>query len=204
MINELDFRKQFGQNLSRLRKQNTMTQFQLAEKINYSDKAVSKWERGESIPDAYTLYTIAELFSVSINELLGQNREAEKSSPEKVQKNASAKTTFVPLISALGVFSLGSIIFFILKNIGATSQYAFLAFLYTVPAAAVVMTVFSSLWWKLKYQCMCVSALIWSTGLAVYFTFMTENFKYIFIPCALLECVCILVYVFVYFMFRKK
>ena len=56
-----------AKNITELRKQHGMTQLQLAEKLNYSDKAVSKWERGESVPDVAVLVEIAELFSVRLD-----------------------------------------------------------------------------------------------------------------------------------------
>ena len=59
-----------GSNIAAYRKRAGLTQAGLAEKLNYSDKAVSKWERGESIPDVLTLMQLAELFEISVNDLL--------------------------------------------------------------------------------------------------------------------------------------
>ena len=67
----------FAQNLISLRKQMKLTQIELAEKINYSDKAVSKWERGESIPDVTVLMTIASLFGVTLDFLVTEHAEPE-------------------------------------------------------------------------------------------------------------------------------
>ena len=60
-----DVKITFAQNLISLRKQMKLTQIELAEKLNYSDKAVSKWERGESIPDVTVLMDIAKTFGVT-------------------------------------------------------------------------------------------------------------------------------------------
>ena len=59
-----------GKNIAAYRKQAGLTQAGLAEKLNYSDKAVSKWERGESIPDVITLAQLAEQFEITVNELV--------------------------------------------------------------------------------------------------------------------------------------
>ena len=59
-----------ARNIVDLRRKNGMTQLELAEKLNYTDKAVSKWERGESIPDVAVLKTIADLFGVTVDYLL--------------------------------------------------------------------------------------------------------------------------------------
>ena len=56
-----------SKNIIYLRKLNQMTQFELGKKLNYSDKAISKWERGEAIPDAYILKQMSELFHVSVD-----------------------------------------------------------------------------------------------------------------------------------------
>ena len=61
---------QLGANIASYRKRQRLTQAALAEKINYSDKAVSKWERGESIPDLPTIVLLAELFEVKVDDLL--------------------------------------------------------------------------------------------------------------------------------------
>ena len=68
-MEELRFKELVAQNLIKYRKANHLTQLDVAEKLNYSDKAVSKWERGESIPDVYTLQAIAHLYGVSIDAL---------------------------------------------------------------------------------------------------------------------------------------
>ena len=63
-------KKTIGKFIAVLRKANGLTQAELAEKINYSDKSVSKWESGNGIPDVYTLMQIAELFGVTLNDLV--------------------------------------------------------------------------------------------------------------------------------------
>ena len=59
-----------ARNITDLRRKNNMTQAELAEKLNYSDKAVSKWERGESLPDVTVLKCIADTFRVTVDYLL--------------------------------------------------------------------------------------------------------------------------------------
>ena len=64
-----------AQNIAELRRNNNMTQIELAEKLNYSDKAISKWERGESIPDVAVLKNIADIFLVSVDYLLEETHK---------------------------------------------------------------------------------------------------------------------------------
>ena len=56
-----------SQNLLRLRKENNLTQAELAKRINYSDKAISRWEAGEVVPDLETIYALSEVFDVPIS-----------------------------------------------------------------------------------------------------------------------------------------
>lgn len=64
----------FGMKISKLRKEKNMTQEELAEKVNISAQAVSKWENDISLPDISVLPTLADLFNVSIDELLGRDK----------------------------------------------------------------------------------------------------------------------------------
>ena len=59
-----------AKNIHELRKKNNMTQLELAEKLNYSDKTVSKWEKGENSPDITFLVEIANIFGVSLDYLV--------------------------------------------------------------------------------------------------------------------------------------
>ena len=201
MINEIDFRKQFGAKLHSLRKQKRLTQSELALNLNYSDKAVSKWVRGESVPDTYTVYKIASFFGVSVDELFSDSLEI-KVDPTRDNKTKSVQL-FVPLISMFGVFFLASIAFFIMKLVPSWSEFAYYPLIYSVPLASIVMIVFSAIWWNLVLKCVCVSALIWSGAVAIYFSVPIESMKYIFIICLVLQAVCVLSFLFRHF-FTKK
>ena len=71
-------REIIAENISALRKSAKLTQAELAEKLNYSDKAISKWERGDSIPDVIVLAELAELFSVTVDYFLHEHEKCEK------------------------------------------------------------------------------------------------------------------------------
>ena len=85
-----EIKNNFSKNLSRLRKDNGLTQLALAEKLNYSDKAISKWERGEGLPDAYVLSKMSELFGVTVDYMLtphsDQNKKVETKPIKKAKK----------------------------------------------------------------------------------------------------------------------
>ncbi len=86
-----DLKEIFAKNLSDLRVRNKWTQLELGEKLNYSDKTVSKWERGESIPDASVLKQIAELFGITLDEFLTDHSAEENYWDKKEEEEQAAK-----------------------------------------------------------------------------------------------------------------
>lgn len=94
-------------NITELRKKNGMTQSELAKFLNYSDKSVSKWERGDGIPDVVVLQKIAELFGVTLNDLL----KGEISVKKSTSKPSTVNRIIIPLLSASLSFFVASIVF---------------------------------------------------------------------------------------------
>ena len=209
MLNEDEIKKIFGQRLTEARKACGITQLSLAEKLNYSDKAVSKWERGESVPDVCTLLRLAEYFGVSVDYLLGKDEQpVEKNETGCCEKNTkkleTVLHTFIPLLSVICAFFVASLAFFVLKNLNVWNGWEPLAFLYGAAASAVVLVVFSHMWWKIPLRCISVSLLIWLLGLSAYFTVPLSEFKYIFLPCAILQAACIISYIFFWLIKKNR
>ena len=78
--------KKFGVFLAQIRKEKKMTQAQLAEKINVTDKAVSRWERGLGFPDITTLEPLADALGVSLLELMRGEKSADEIPKEQYSK----------------------------------------------------------------------------------------------------------------------
>ena len=70
-------KKTLGMMIASLRKENGMTQLELAEKMGVTDKAVSKWERDLSCPDINSIPKLAEIFGISVDELMQIKAEAQ-------------------------------------------------------------------------------------------------------------------------------
>lgn len=210
-MNEEQVKKSFASRLTALRKNAGMTQIQLAESLNYSDKAVSKWERAESIPDAYTLLKIAKLFDVSLDALFygeGTSDGVRHGHGKKKRRDPATRRTlhiFIPLISILGTYFISTVVFFIAESIPFIASYAPIAFMMGTLATFIILTVFSAIWWREIFQFFSISGIIWSAGgLIAMALYRFLNIAYIFIPCAILEIICILVYVFVYRLKKTK
>lgn len=102
-------------NIIKLRTGAGLTQAELGEKLNYSDKTISKWERGEAIPDAYVLTQMAEIFGVTVDYLLSSHDAWE--SPEQQaarQEEAGYSVNMIIAISVLGVWTMALTIFVLL------------------------------------------------------------------------------------------
>ena len=69
-MDEMNLRAIIAENLGYYRRRQGLTQAALAEKLNYSDKSVSKWERGDGLPDVLVLMRLAEYYGITLNDLV--------------------------------------------------------------------------------------------------------------------------------------
>ena len=178
-MTDQNVRSWLGANIASCRKQQGLTQAGLAEKLNYSDKAVSKWERGESIPDLLTLVQIAELFGVSIDDLLkdpnclpedtGAVVEKMEKAVEKTLKRKADKLSILGLSSLL-VWFVALLIFVIVSSLGIEKSWV--AFFYAIPANAVVMLSLLSAWRDFRWNKTLISVMVWGVLFSVYMSLL--------------------------------
>lgn len=167
-------------NITQLRKENNLTQAELAEKLNYSDKAVSKWERGESLPDITVLKTVADMFGVAVDYLLTTDHEKEKQAVFKVNRRKLRNRAIITGISIMLVWFIATVVFFILD--AATSIRAhWLAFVYAVPTSMTVWLVFNSIWFNRRRNFLIISLLMWSVLASLFITLIGFDLWMIFI-----------------------
>ncbi|MBQ7163991.1 MAG: helix-turn-helix domain-containing protein [Clostridia bacterium] len=177
-----------AKNIAANRKRLNLTQLQLAEKLNYSDKAVSKWERAEAVPDVYILQRLAEIFGITVDELIGSPTDASEKTP--APKN---RKVIISLLSVGLVWLIATVTFVALVWAGVEGR-KWLAFLYAIPVSAIVGIVFSAMWGKRAGTTAIVSLLIWSIALAVLLTFPKTNVWLIFIIGIPLQALAVLWY----------
>jgi len=179
-----------ARNIAFYRKQKGMTQAELAEQIAYSDKSVSKWERGDGLPDILVMIKLAETFGVTLNDLV-----SEKAEPIKPKTKPFRVRLLIPAISIGLVYLVVSIVFFILRISVPQLERTWLVFLYGLPISCIVLTVFMNLWWNVYLRFISVSALIWSITLCVFFTIPdVDGIIYIFIIAGILQILTLLWY----------
>lgn len=176
-MNDEKLKSQIGGNIALYRKNAGLTQAGLAAKLNYSDKAISKWERGESIPDVITLLTLAEQFEITVNDLLsdpnalpedgdpGKLEKAMSHVSEKALKRKANKNVILALSSTL-VWFVALLIFVVLSSFDI--PYSWLAFLYAVPVNAIVLLSLRSAWHDFRWNRWLISAIVWGFLIAIH------------------------------------
>ena len=158
-----------ARNIVDLRRKNGRTQLELAEKLNYTDKAVSKWERGESIPDVAVLKTIADLFGVTVDYLLTAEHKTTVPVLSRLESTLRSHRVITGL-SILLVALLATLIFVILDLLPGERGGAWLSFIWAVPVGSIVWLVFNSIWFNRHLNYLIISILVWSTLTATHIT----------------------------------
>lgn len=166
-------------NLIFLRKKLGLTQLELAEKLNYSDKAISKWERGESLPDVETLKNIANLFSVDLDYLVTEHQEEKK----KISLNQfkAHNRLIITMLAFLGVWFVATLIFSICKIVIPDANWLWLIFIVAIPLGFVVLLVFNCIWGYRNLTFVILTLLGWTGLLAIYLCLLQYNIWPIFL-----------------------
>ena len=151
-----------AKNITDLRRAAGMTQLELAEHLNYSDKAVSKWERGESLPDVAVLKQIADLFRVTMDYLVTADHTEQTPAPVVYEGRELRNRRIIMGISVILVWLAAAIAFVVVDIVLGSSARNWIIFIYAVPISLVVILVFNSLWFNPRWNFAIVSALMWS------------------------------------------
>ena len=164
------------QNLIALRKQNGLTQLELATKINYSDKAISRWEKGEVMPSVDILESLANVYGVQIAYFFEEHQD-------EVSKEINLKTkniyVAITLSMVLVVWTIAVILFFTLKEY--QDKYYFMIFVWSVPATVYAIRFNIFRWFQDKYYILINTLCLWSTFVAIYFQWINLNIWQIFL-----------------------
>ena len=172
-------RTRIGTNIAVQRKRSGLTQAGLAEKLNYSDKAVSKWERGESMPDILTLMQLAEQFEISVSDLLedpnelpgnpGKLEKAMTQVSEKALKRKANKNVILGLSTTL-VWFVALLIFVVISSFDL--PYSWISFFYAVPVTAIVLLSLRSAWHDFRWNRALISIIVWGFLVSIYTTLL--------------------------------
>ncbi|MBO5313593.1 MAG: helix-turn-helix transcriptional regulator [Clostridia bacterium] len=167
-----DVKAVVAKNLAKLRKNKGLTQAELAEILNYSDKAVSRWEHGDTLPDINVLYELCSFYEITMNDLVDE--ECEISNTDKDKKNTAIYRVWLGILTAVVVWLVATV-WFIYSQIAFDKGY-WNAFVWAVPISCLVLmyicrNVFN---WVAKF--VFVSICNWTLITAVYLH-MLVNFQ---------------------------
>ena len=180
---EENLRKYFANNLCHYRKQLGLTQTELAEKLNYSDKSISKWERGEGLPDLTVTAQIANIFGLTVNDMIA---------PKPRRRILTTRNkTIITLLSICGAWLVATFLFFLFEIIVLPFE-TWKIFIYAIPVSAIIAIVFSAMWWRRSPLFFSISSLIWSLAGSLQISFSLSKFWLIFIVMAVLQILTIL------------
>ena len=174
-----------AQNIVFLRKKAGMTQLELAEKLNYSDKAISKWERGDSVPDIAVLKDIADMYGVTVDYLLKEDHSAEE---QAVIQETREKRTNRRIIAALVTVVIWLVATMLFVNDQMQTQAVISAmwtvFIYAFPISSAVLMLFSAKWFSRRTTFVFLSCVMWGLLLSLFVTgaFTASNHWAIFLP----------------------
>ena len=188
-------------NLVKYRKNAKLTQLELAEKLMYSDKNVSKWERGDSVPDVVILKQLADIYGITVNDFLVEKEEIVL--PKKESKKEKAKflnkNQILILSLSVGLVWLVAILAYgVLKFIPPVADFAWRCFVLAIPVTSIVVLVFTSIWCTNLLNCIVVGFLIWTVALALFVCIDVPEMWLIFIVAIPLQVLDIL-----WFLLRK-
>ena len=184
-ITTAKIRQNFARNLTIYRKAANKTQLELAQELNYSDKSVSKWERGEGLPDLEVTAAIADILGVSVSDLLA----------DKVKRKilVTRNKVLITVLSVGGIWLIAAILFFLFQLVLPDIK-SWMVFIYSLPVSAIVAIVFSAIWWRRIHIFASISALIWFSGLCVAMSFTNPRIFLIFVIAAISEVLCLLAF----------
>lgn len=188
-----------SKNIIKYRTISGLTQKELADKINYSDKSISKWERGIGLPDIVVLVELSTIFKVTPNDLLDPNvlNENIVYTPKKEKIHSHL---IISSLSGITVWLVATIVFFVLHLIPETKDIAYYSFIYGIPIFGIVLTVFSAIWGNKYITCLTSSIILWGVLISIALSLKwIDGIWLITVIGAIVEVLLI-----VWFCFRKK
>ena len=174
-----ELRKRIGNNLAELRKNKGLTQLELADKFAYTDRAVSKWENGDTLPDIEVLYNLCEFYGVTIDYLTHEdNKRFVKDKNQLLSKGQQISIT--ALVISI-VYFIATVVF--VWSIIKENQYVLWeSFLWAVPISCLVLEQFNRHYFRNRILAFITySIFIWSTLISIYFTWLDYNIWALFI-----------------------
>ena len=140
---------------------------------------MSKWERGESLPDIVVLKQLADMFGVSVDYLLSEHGDDENPTVGEEKRIRNRNHFIIALMAIVIVWFLAVFVYFLVNSV--TGRYLWQAYLVAVPVSAIVALVFNSIWGRTRANYIIISVLMWSTLITFYVLLLKYNIWTIFL-----------------------
>ena len=188
-----DIKTTVASNLIALRKSKGLTQADVANALNYSDKSVSKWEHADSLPDISILSALADMYGVTLDYLTHEDAK-EQLAYVNGKHNPDRERQLTIEILAVTIILLCSTVAFVYGYCFREVQYVFWqAYLWAIPASSILLLYFNRVWHKnILASIILKSILLWSLLLCIYLQFFDYKLWMIFIIGVPIEAIFIL------------
>lgn len=154
-------KENLANNLVKLRNKNKLTQADLAKKISYTDKSISKWENGDCTPPIDVIKLLADTYGVTVDYLLAENPEESMDKWYKKSKASNANKLIITLLAVSLVWLVATSLF-VYGNLYSWLNKPWLAFIVAVPVSLIVFLIFNCIWGRRSLIFLIVSLLVWS------------------------------------------
>ena len=176
-----DIKTIVANNLIALRKSKKMTQADVAEKLNYSDKSVSKWEHADSLPDISILYALADMYGVTLDYLTSDNAEEQANMLKTPEKSLENDRIIIASLTVTSVFLIAALVF-VYIYLNAKISSGWIAFVWALPVSFAALAYYNRIWTKNKiYSITLKSLFLWTLLAAICLQFMSYRLWLIFV-----------------------
>ncbi len=179
-----------GKNLAQLRKDSKMTQSTLAEKLNYSDKAISRWEHGETLPDIETLCRVCDIFGVKFEYLL--QAEQPKTANPYIKNSSKPRQVIICLTAICTVWLAALVLFTLIRSKWGMNIWQL--FIWAMPVSATVAGLCNLTWWRSKVWSILIRSFgNWTLILSLYLQLLSSDLWTLFIIGIPIQAIIILI-----------
>ena len=187
-------KENIANNIAELRKLHKMTQQDLAEQLNYTDQAISKWERGESTPDIESLSALAKMFNLTVDDLL--NETFDKEQTLRKEKIRLSKSISKIALGVLTIWLIGTVVFVynVIRN--NIPNGLWMSFIWPIPASSLLVAIVAFLRKYKMVISIAASITLWTGLMAIFLQIlvMGGNIWIIFLVGVPLQAIIIITY----------
>lgn len=188
-----DVRPIISKNLTMLRKEKGLTQAELAEKLNYSDKAVSRWEHGDTLPDVNMLYELCDFYGITLNDLVSEDCNIQNEIKKEYTKEMNTYKIWRSILSVTIVWLLATLIF--TYSLAINGKYdLWVLFVWAIPVSIIAFYMFGKSFMNSLARFILSSCILWTILASVFISMLPDIFWQMFLIGIPLESIIFLTY----------